>query len=47
MLDCREKAGFEQIPDEMMGGPIGISFGMEDEVVPLKIAHDLENCMKK
>ena len=47
-VDCREKSRFEQIPDEMMGGPIGISFGMEDDIAPSEnCSRFRRNCMKK
>lgn len=47
MLIAAEKAGFKEIPNEMMQGPIGIAFGMEDEIAPLKIAHDFGKLHEK
>ncbi|MBI4994639.1 50S ribosomal protein L10 [Candidatus Peregrinibacteria bacterium] len=40
MLIAAKKAGFEQIPNEILSGPIGLAFGTEDEIAPLKITHD-------
>jgi len=33
-------AGFDEIPDEVMEGPIGTAFSMEDEVIAAKLLHD-------
>lgn len=47
MLIAAEKAGFKEIPAETMQGPIGLAFGMEDEIAPLKIAHDFGKLHEK
>lgn len=33
-------AGFAEIPDEFMQGPIGLAFGTEDQVAPAKVIYD-------
>ncbi len=33
-------AGFEEIPNEVMEGPIGAAFSMDDEIAAAKILHD-------
>lgn len=34
------KAGFDQIPDDFMQGPIGLAFGEKDSIAPAKILHE-------
>lgn len=36
---CKE-AGFDQIPEGFMHGPIALAFGMEDQIVPAKLIHE-------
>lgn len=40
MTLAARKVGFEQIPDEMMQGPIGLAFSMGDEIAPAKVLHE-------
>jgi large subunit ribosomal protein L10 len=40
MTLAAKKIGFDQIPDEFMQGPIGLAFGMEDQIAPAKIIHE-------
>ena len=35
-----KKIGFEEIPVDFLQGPIGLAFGMEDELAPLKVVYD-------
>lgn len=36
-----KEAGFGEIPPEAIEGPVGAAFGMEDEISPAKIIHQL------
>lgn len=40
MALAAKKNGHEEIPKSLMQGPIGLAFGMGDEVAPAKIIHD-------
>lgn len=40
MTIAAKKVGFDQIPDEFMKGPIGLAFGMGDEIAPARIIND-------
>ena len=40
MTLAAKKVGFNEIPDSFMQGPIGLAFGMEDEIAPAKILHE-------
>jgi len=40
MTLAAKKIGFEQIPDSMMQGPIGLAFSLEDSIAPAKIIHE-------
>jgi large subunit ribosomal protein L10 len=35
-----KKIGFNEIPSSFMQGPIGLAFGMKDEVAPARIVHE-------
>lgn len=41
MTLAAKKLGFEEIPPSLMEGPIGLAFGMEDEIAPARIIHEL------
>lgn len=36
-----KEIGYVDIPDEIMAGPIGVAFGIEDEIAAAKIINDL------
>ena len=40
MLLAAKKVGFDNIPDAFMQGPIGLAFGMGDQIAPAKIIHE-------
>lgn len=40
MTLAAKKVGFDQIPDNLMQGAIGLAFGMEDSIAPAKIVHE-------
>lgn len=35
-----KKTGFDQIPGEFLEGPIGLAFGMGNEIAPAKVLHE-------
>lgn len=36
-----KESGLAEVPGEMMEGPIGLAFGMGDEIAPARILHEL------
>ncbi|MBI2638277.1 50S ribosomal protein L10 [Candidatus Peregrinibacteria bacterium] len=40
MTLAAKQIGFDQIPVDFMQGPIGLAFGMEDEIAPAKVLHE-------